>query len=151
MKIFGSIQGKGRIGVRGMTLNTMPEQRMEDLKQRAADHFSPPVWQTNKMFSDTRLKLVSVAIGVWVVGVEGNRWFDALSVMLLVENRASKEKFPKKSALPEPATAILKDPRTLGRMSDSIPVAPHLCLTEDERDRFVNQMDCDIAKIESTL
>lgn len=151
MKIFGSIKRKGRIGVRGMTLNTIREQRMEELKQQAADHFSPPARQTNKMFSDTSPKLVTVASGVWVISVEGNRWFDALSVMLLVKNRASKEKFPQKSALPEPATAILKDPRTLGRVSDSIPVAPHLCLTEDEIDRFMSQMDSDIAKIESTL
>jgi len=74
-----------------------------------------------------------------------------LSAVELVKDRDTKEKFPKESGLAEKATAILQDHRILGRAGDSIPVAPPLCITSDEVDHFVNQMDSAITKIESTL
>ena len=74
-----------------------------------------------------------------------------LSAVELVKDRDTKEKFPKESGRAEKATAILQDHRILGRAGDSIPVAPPLCITSDEVDHFVNQMDSAITKIESTL
>ena len=74
-----------------------------------------------------------------------------LCAVELVKDRNTKEKFPKESELANRATSILQDHRILGRAGDLIPVAPPLCITGDEVDHFVDQMDSAITKIESTL
>ena len=67
-----------------MAETMMSGERIEELKQQASEHFWPHARQTNDMFGDNGLKLVSEARGVWVDDVEGNRWFDTLSGMWLV-------------------------------------------------------------------
>ena len=74
-----------------------------------------------------------------------------LCAVELVKNRETKEKFPKESGITEKASAILKDHHILGRAGDSIPVAPPLCITSDEVDHFIDQLDSAITKIEKTL
>jgi len=48
--------------VHGMTLNTISRKRIEELKQRTADHFCPEGWQTDKMFNNAGFELVGAAI-----------------------------------------------------------------------------------------
>ena len=66
------------------TTTTLSGEMIEELKQQAAEHFWPHARQTNDMFGDNGLKLVSDSKGVWVYDVEGNEWFDTLSGMWLV-------------------------------------------------------------------
>ena len=56
-----------------MAETMMSGERIEELKQQASEHFWPHARQTNDMFGDNGLKLVSEARGVWVDDVEGNR------------------------------------------------------------------------------
>ena len=66
------------------TTTTVSGEVIEELKQQATEHFWPHARQTNDMFGDNGLKLVSDSKGVWVYDVEGKEWFDTLSGMWLV-------------------------------------------------------------------
>ena len=66
------------------TTTTLSGEVIEELKQQATEHFWPHARQTNDMFGDNGLKLVSDSKGVWVYDVEGKEWFDTLSGMWLV-------------------------------------------------------------------
>ena len=57
---------------------------IEEIKQKAAENFWPHARQTKDMFGETGLQIVSSAKGVWVDDVLGERWFDTLAGMFLV-------------------------------------------------------------------
>ena len=67
-----------------MATKTISGERLEELKQKAAEHFWPHARQTEDMFGEGGITLVDQANGVWVDDVDGNRWFDTLSGMWLV-------------------------------------------------------------------
>ena len=67
-----------------MLTSRISGEELEDLKQKASDHFWPHSKQTENMFGDAGVKMVTRARGVWVDDVDGNRWFDTLSGMWLV-------------------------------------------------------------------
>ena len=67
-----------------MATTTISGEQLEELKQKAAEHFWPHARQTDDMFGETGITLVDQANGVWVDDVDGNRWFDTLSGMWLV-------------------------------------------------------------------
>ena len=48
------------------TTTTLSGEVIEELKQQATEHFWPHARQTNDMFGDNGLKLVSDSKGVWV-------------------------------------------------------------------------------------
>ena len=67
-----------------MLTSRISGEELEDLKQKASDHFWPHSKETENMFGDAGVKMVTKARGVWVDDVDGNRWFDTLSGMWLV-------------------------------------------------------------------
>ena len=74
-----------------------------------------------------------------------------LAAIELVKDRESKEKFPSGSNFSETVTNIMQDHGILGRGGDTIPIAPPLCITKDEIDHFVTQLDSTLTQIESKL
>ena len=58
--------------------------QIEELKQKASENFWPHARHTKDMFNEVGLQFVSSAKGVWVDDVSGNRWFDTLAGMFLV-------------------------------------------------------------------
>tara|TARA_Y100000590_G_scaffold90437_1_gene101997 strand:- start:2470 stop:3849 length:1380 start_codon:yes stop_codon:yes gene_type:complete len=74
-----------------------------------------------------------------------------LSAVELVKDRDTKEKFPAEMKLSDKATAVLQKHMILGRAGDSIPIAPPLCITKNEIDHFVSQLDSALTEIETTL
>ena len=61
---------------------TLSGERIEELKQQAADHFWPHNNPAGNM-DDDGIKLVQSGKGVWVEDVEGERWFDTMAGMWL--------------------------------------------------------------------
>ena len=61
---------------------TLTGERIEELKQQAADHFWPHNNPAGNM-DDDGIKLVQSGKGVWVEDVEGERWFDTMAGMWL--------------------------------------------------------------------
>ncbi|MDE0808354.1 MAG: aspartate aminotransferase family protein, partial [Alphaproteobacteria bacterium] len=58
-----------------------------DIEQARADaeaHFWPHSQQARNMTTETGLQLVTSGQGVWVEDAEGERWFDTLSGLWLV-------------------------------------------------------------------
>ena len=58
--------------------------QIEDLKQKAIENFWPHARHTKDMFNEVGLQMVASAKDVWVDDVSGNRWFDTLAGMFLV-------------------------------------------------------------------
>ncbi|MXY45429.1 MAG: aminotransferase class III-fold pyridoxal phosphate-dependent enzyme, partial [Chloroflexi bacterium] len=61
---------------------TLSGERIEELKQQAADHFWPHNNPAGNM-DDDGIKLVQSGKGVWVEDVEGEQWFDTMAGMWL--------------------------------------------------------------------
>ena len=61
---------------------TLSGERIEELKQQAADHFWPHSNQAGNM-GDDGIKLVQSGKGVWVEDVQGKQWFDTMAGMWL--------------------------------------------------------------------
>ncbi len=74
-----------------------------------------------------------------------------LAAIELVKDRESKEKFPSESNFSETVTKIMQDHGILGRGGDTIPIAPPLCITKEEIDHFVAQLNSTLTQIESKI
>ena len=74
-----------------------------------------------------------------------------LSAVELVKDRESKEKFDTEFKLYDKLTAILQKHMILGRAGDTIPIAPPLCITKNEIDHFVSQLDSALTEIETQV
>ena len=61
---------------------TLTGERIEELKQQAADHFWPHNNPAGNM-DDDGIKLVQSGKGVWVEDVDGEQWFDTMAGMWL--------------------------------------------------------------------
>ena len=59
-------------------------EEIEDLKQKAIENFWPHARHTKDMFNEVGLQMVASAKDVWVDDISGNRWFDTLAGMFLV-------------------------------------------------------------------
>lgn len=58
-------------------------EEIEDIKQKAADHFWPHSKMAGDMSEETGLKVVTRAKGVWVEDAEGEQWFDTMAGLWL--------------------------------------------------------------------
>ena len=59
-------------------------EQIEEIKQKASESFWPHARPTKNMFNEIGLQIASSAKGVWVDDVMGERWFDTLAGMFLV-------------------------------------------------------------------
>lgn len=74
-----------------------------------------------------------------------------LAAVELVKDRDTKEKFPKEAKLGDKLGKIMNERGLLGRAGDIISISPPLCITKDEVDWLVQQLDEGIAEVESQL
>ena len=74
-----------------------------------------------------------------------------LAAVELVQNRETKERFPSSLNFPESVTEIMQKHGLLGRGGDTIPIAPPLCITKDEIDHLITQLDSTLTQIESEI
>jgi len=64
--------------------NVMDNVPADDAKAQAAEHFWPHSKPTGDMSRDTGVQVVTGGSGVWVEDADGERWFDTLSGLWLV-------------------------------------------------------------------
>ena len=67
------------------------------------------------------------------------------------EGRATKESFPAEAKLSDKIAPLMNEHHLLGRPGNSIFLAPPLCITRDEVDHVVSQVDSVISKLEAQL
>jgi L-2,4-diaminobutyrate transaminase len=80
------------------------------------------------------------------------RGIGLLSCLELVENRDTKEPFPKELGLADRLTGKLRRHGLIMRTSDDIiTVTPPLCVTRGEIDRIANAIDMVLGEIEAEL
>ena len=64
-----------------------------------------------------------------------------IAAVELVKNRDTKEKFSKDSDLVSKLESLMSENQLLGRAADIIPIAPPLCINEQEVDYLVGKLD----------
>ena len=64
-----------------------------------------------------------------------------IAAVELVKNRDTKEKFSKDSDLVSKLESLMSENQLLGRAADIIPIAPPLCINEEEVDYLVGKLD----------
>ncbi len=74
-----------------------------------------------------------------------------LCAVELVKDRDTKESFPAEAKLSEKMVPLMNEHNLLGRPGNSIYLAPPLCITRDEVDHVVSQVDSVITKLEAQL
>jgi adenosylmethionine-8-amino-7-oxononanoate aminotransferase len=74
-----------------------------------------------------------------------------LCAVELVKDRDTKESFPAEAKLSEKIAPLMNEHNLLGRPGNSIYLAPPLCITRDEVDHVVSQVDSVITKLEAQL
>ena len=74
-----------------------------------------------------------------------------LAAVELVKDRDTKERFPPEAGLRKKIKPIVDRHGLLGRLGDSSFIAPPLCITKDEVDHLVKQMDGVLGELEAVL
>ena len=74
-----------------------------------------------------------------------------LCAVELVKDRDTKESFPAEAKLADKIAPLMNEHNLLGRPGNSIYLAPPLCITKDEVDHVVSQVDSVITKLEAQL
>ena len=74
-----------------------------------------------------------------------------LCAVELVKDRDTKESFPAEAKLSEKMVPLMNEHNLLGRPGNAIYLAPPLCITRDEVDHVVAQVDSVITKLEAQL
>ncbi len=74
-----------------------------------------------------------------------------LCAVELVKDRDTKESFPAEAKLSDKMAPLMNEHNLLGRPGNSIYLAPPLCITRDEVDHVVSQVDSVISKLEAQL
>ncbi len=69
----------------------------------------------------------------------------------LVKDRGTRQRFPREAELGKKVTIALSHHGLLGRGADVIALAPPLCVTKDEIDYLVQQVDAVITEVEKAL
>ncbi len=64
-----------------------------------------------------------------------------LCAIEIVQDRKTRERFPKSAKINDRAVRMMRRHRMLGRAGDVIPVAPPLCITREEVDESVQRLD----------
>jgi adenosylmethionine-8-amino-7-oxononanoate aminotransferase len=68
-----------------------------------------------------------------------------------VKDRRTKERFPKEANLERKVTSLMGKHRLLGRASDVIYLSPPLCITRDEVDHLVGELDALLTELEGVV
>ena len=74
-----------------------------------------------------------------------------LCAVELVKDRDTKESFPADAKLADKLAPLMNEHHLLGRPGNAIYLAPPLCITRDEVDHVVSQVDSVISKLEAQL
>ncbi len=74
-----------------------------------------------------------------------------LCAVELVKDRDTKESFPAEAKLADKIAPLMNEHNLLGRPGNSIYLAPPLCITKDEVDHVVSQVESVITKLEAQL
>ncbi|MCH7786001.1 MAG: aspartate aminotransferase family protein, partial [Chloroflexi bacterium] len=74
-----------------------------------------------------------------------------LAAVEIVKDRDTREKFPKEAELAKKINPLMDKHGLLGRAGDVIALSPPLCITKDEVDHLVQQLDQVIGEVESIL
>ena len=74
-----------------------------------------------------------------------------LCAVELVKDRDTKESFPAEAKLSDKMAPLMNEHNLLGRPGNAIYLAPPLCITRDEVDHVVSQVDSVITKLEAQL
>lgn len=74
-----------------------------------------------------------------------------LCAVELVKDRDTKESFPAEDKLADKIAPLMNEHNLLGRPGNAIYLAPPLCITRDEVDHLVSQVDSVITKLEAQL
>lgn len=74
-----------------------------------------------------------------------------LCAVELVKDRDTKESFPAEAKLADKLAPLMNEHHLLGRPGNSIYLSPPLCITKDEVDHVVSQVDSIISKLEAQL
>ena len=74
-----------------------------------------------------------------------------LAAVELVKDRDTKEKFLKEAQISKKLKPIFDEHGLMGRAGDVIPLSPPLCITKDEVDHLVHELDEAIGELERTL
>ena len=74
-----------------------------------------------------------------------------LCAVELVKDRDTKESFPAEAKLADKIAPLMNEHNLLGRPGNAIYLAPPLCITKDEVDHVVSQVDSVITKLEAQL
>ena len=74
-----------------------------------------------------------------------------IAAVELVKDRDTKEKFPKEAEVDKKMRPILDRHGLLTRAGDTIYMAPPLCITKDEVDHMVKQVDEVVGELERVL
>ena len=74
-----------------------------------------------------------------------------LCAIQLVKDRETKERFPKEAKLSDKVNTLMDQHGLLGRGGDIISLSPPLCITKDEVDYLVTQLDSIIQQVQTDL
>jgi putrescine aminotransferase len=64
--------------------NQLTEQEIKEARADAEAHFWPQSRQAGDVSAETGIKLVTEGKGVWVTDADGDKWFDTMSSLWLV-------------------------------------------------------------------
>ena len=74
-----------------------------------------------------------------------------LAAVEIVKDRDTRERFPAEAGVGAKVSRLMREHNLLGRAADVIPLSPPLCITKDEVDHLVSQLDSLIGKLEQEL
>ncbi|MDA0770368.1 MAG: aspartate aminotransferase family protein [Chloroflexi bacterium] len=74
-----------------------------------------------------------------------------LAAVEIVKDRDTRERFPAEAGVGQKVSRLMREHNMLGRAADVIPLSPPLCITKEEVDHLVRQLDSMIGKLEQEL
>lgn len=74
-----------------------------------------------------------------------------LAAVEIVKDRDTRERFPPEAGVGAKVSRLMREHKMLGRAADVIPLSPPLCITRDEVDHLVHQIDSIVGKLEQEL
>ena len=74
-----------------------------------------------------------------------------LASVEIVKDRDTRERFPAEAGVGAKVSLLMREHNMLGRAADVIPLSPPLCITKDEVDHMVRQVESIVTKLEQQL